>query len=136
MDAYRNKEGYPDPTAGEALARIQRQEQGYRPLVYICSPYSGDELGNTEKAKSYCRFAVDKGAIPFAPHLLFPLFMKEETERELALFMGQVILSRCDEIWVFGETLSSGMRDEIEKAKRKRMTIRCFDCATKEEARA
>ena len=38
----RNMEGYPDPTAFKALKNVQRAEYGYRPLVYICSPYSGD----------------------------------------------------------------------------------------------
>ena len=49
-------------------------------LVYICSPYSGDVKTNTEKAKDYCRFAVEKGNVPIAPHLLFPQFMDEESE--------------------------------------------------------
>lgn len=48
----------------------------YRPLVYICSPLSGDVAGNTERAKQFCRFALDKGQIPLAPHLLFPQFIR------------------------------------------------------------
>lgn len=46
-----NSEGYYDPTAYEALAKITQEEKAarYRPLVYICSPYSGDTEGNTEK---------------------------------------------------------------------------------------
>ena len=37
-----NSEGYYDPTTYEALSRIERGERvaRYRPLVYICSPYS------------------------------------------------------------------------------------------------
>ena len=53
---YKNQEGYADPTAGQALANIRREEKarlGYMPLVYICSPYSGDTEGNTEKARRY-----------------------------------------------------------------------------------
>lgn len=34
----RNKEGYADLTAYQALKKAQRAEFGYRPLVYICSP--------------------------------------------------------------------------------------------------
>ena len=68
-----NSEGYYDPTAYEALAKITQEEKAarYRPLVYICSPYSGDTEGNTEKARRYSRFAADAGTIPIAPHLLF-----------------------------------------------------------------
>ena len=48
-----NSEGYYDPTAYEALTKIVQEEKAarYRPLVYICSPYSGDTEGNTEKAR-------------------------------------------------------------------------------------
>lgn len=35
----RNADGYPDPTCYQALKEIQLAEYGYRPLVYICSPY-------------------------------------------------------------------------------------------------
>ena len=88
----------------------------YRMMVYICSPYAGDIEGNTAKAKRYCRWATDKGCIAIAPHLYFPQFMSEETEREEALHSGIVLLGKCEEVWVFGDRISSGMRAEIEKA--------------------
>ena len=65
-----NSEGYYDPTAHEAVCNIEKEARKWRPLVYICSPYSGDVDRNTEKARRYCRFAVDQGAIPLAAHLL------------------------------------------------------------------
>ena len=94
--------------------------------VYICSPYSGDIKTNTAKTREYCRFAVDEGQVPVAPHLMFPQFMDEEKERELALQMDLVLLEKCDELWVFGKTMTSGMRAEIAYAKNKKMTIRYF----------
>lgn len=45
----------------------------------------------------------------------------------MALFMDIVLLSRCDQLWVFGERISKGMSMEIEKAKRKGQPIRRFD---------
>ncbi len=96
----------------------------YKLMVYICSPYAGDTEGNTKKAQKYSRWAVDKGCIPIAPHLLFPQFMSEETEREEALYNGQVLLAKCDEVWVFGDRISEGMRAEIEKAEKYRKRIR------------
>ena len=89
---YRNSEGYPDPTAGEALSRIATNEKqslrAFRPIVYICSPFSGDVETNVRSARRYSRFAVDKGYIPIAPHLLFPQFLDDNKpeERELGLF--------------------------------------------------
>lgn len=127
-----NCEGYYDPTTYNALSRIEREERAarYRPLVYICSPFSGDISENIERAKMYSRYAVDIGAIPIAPHLLFPQFLDENTERELAIFMDLVLLGRCEELWVFGDVISEGMKTEIGKAKRKKIRIRYFseDC--------
>ena len=127
-----NSEGYYDPTTYEALSKVEREEKAarYRPLVYICSPFSGDISGNIERAKKYSRYAVDSKAIPIAPHLLFPQFMSDDAERELALFMDMVLLGKCEELWVFGELVTEGMSAEIAKAKRKNMKIRYFteDC--------
>ena len=94
--------------------------------VYICSPYSGDIKNNTAKTREYCRFAVDEGQVPVAPHLMFPQFMDEEKERELALQMDLVLLEKCDELWVFGREWSEGMKAEIEVASRLGMKIRRF----------
>lgn len=127
-----NSEGYYDPTTYEALSKVEREEKAarYRPLVYICSPFSRDISGNIDRAKKYSRYAVDNKAIPIAPHLLFPQFMDDDEERELALFMDMVLLGKCEELWVFGETVTEGMSAEIAKAKRKNMKIRYFteDC--------
>lgn len=130
-----NSEGYFDPTAYEALTKIEReakQARAFRPLVYICSPLSGNIAANQRSARRYCRFAVDSGCIPLAPHLYFPQFMDDgnRAERDLALFMDIVLLSKCSELWVFGERISKGMSIEIEKAKHKGQPIRWFtdDC--------
>ena len=127
-----NSEGYYDPTTYEALSKVEREEKTarYRPLVYICCPFSGDVSGNIERAKKYSRYAVDRKAIPIAPHLLFPQFMSDDAERELALFMDMVLLGKCEELWVFGELVTEGMSAGIAKAKRKNMKIRYFteDC--------
>ena len=52
----KNIEGYPDPTAYEALTNIEREAQkafAFRPVVYICSPLSGDVEANQEAARRY-----------------------------------------------------------------------------------
>ena len=125
-----NREGYADPTACEALRRIEREEKAarYRPLVYICSPFSGKVKKNKRKARRYCRFALEQHTIPFAPHLLFPQFMDDSSpeERQLAMFMNMIMLGHCEELWVFGERISAGMKQEIRKAERKHMRIRYF----------
>ncbi len=129
-----NSEGYYSPTEHEAIKRIERQEKAerrkekYRPLVYICSPFSGKVKKNKRNARKYCRFALEQHTIPFAPHLLFPQFMDDSSpeERKLAMFMNMIMLGHCEELWVFGDSISAGMKQEIRKAERKRMKIRYF----------
>lgn len=73
----KNIEGYPDPTCYKALKEIQHTEYGYRPLVYICSPYSGDVEANVELARRFSAFTVSARQIPLAPHLHYPQFMDD-----------------------------------------------------------
>src|SRR5574344_797621 len=125
-----NAEGYYSPTEYEGLTNVMREETAkrFRPLVYICSPYAGDTENNTKRAKDYCLFAVRSHTIPLAPHLLYPQFMDEtiEADRELGLFFGIVLLDRCQELWVFGDVISPGMKAEINRAKRKNQPVRYF----------
>lgn len=131
-----NSERYYDPTAYEALTAIERdaKQSAFRPLVYICAPLSGNISKNISKAQGYCRYAIGNGYIPIAPHLYFPQFMDDcnPKERKLALFMDIVLLTKCEQIWVFGDEISNGMGIEIEKAKRKRLHIRRFTEECKE----
>ena len=82
-----NAEGYYDPVPQMAVNEIEKELHKWRPLVYICSPFSGDIEGNTQRARDYSRFAVDQGAVPLAPHLLLPQFMSEKTETETRKMM-------------------------------------------------
>ena len=130
IDPKRNAEHYMDLTAYEAIRNIEPEKFPFRPLVYICSPYSGDVEGNTKRTRAYCRYAVDKGCIPLAPNLYFPQFLDDRTERALALFMDIVLLSKCAELWVFGETISEGMQKEIRYARRKGKLVKYFSEVT------
>ena len=104
-----------------------KREGGYMPLVYICSPFAGDEEENMARARVYSRFAFEKGYIPFCGHIYFPQFCYEETERETVMRMNDVFLHKCHEIWVFGDEISPGMTAEIKKATRKpKVKVRYF----------
>ena len=137
-ELMRNASGYVDPTAYEALSDIIREERakrlGYMPLTYICSPYKGDVEENVHNARRYCAFALTQGALPIAPHLLLPQFMGEETEetRELELHMGLILLTKCKELWFFGDTVSEGMKREINRARWRGMIVRHFTSDCKE----
>ena len=126
-----NSEGYFDPTAHGALSAIEKEERAlraFRPIVYICSPYAGDIDANVNAARRYSRFAVEQGYIPIAPHLLFPQFLNDADprERQLGLFFGNALMSKCSEVWVFGDYISPGMEAEIRRARWKNYRLRYF----------
>lgn len=88
-------------------------------LVYIASPYAGDVEQNMRNAREYCKLAVRRGDYPVAPHLLYPQFLDDcvPEERELGLKAGLRLLELCDELWLCGDTISMGMRQELNLAK-------------------
>ena len=81
------------------------------PIIYICSPYSGNVQHNIEMA---CRYS--RGYVPITPHLYLPLFLSEETERELAIGIDLRLMDVCSELWVCGDLISDGMRREMSYA--------------------
>ena len=70
-------------------------------------------MRNAQKA---CRQLVDNGHVPIAPHLFFPQFLNEETEREIALEMNKRLIDVCDVLCVFGNEISDGMKFELDYA--------------------
>lgn len=131
-----NHEGYDDPTAYQALTKIEREERlaGYEKIVFICSPYAGDIVANTIKAREYAAFAIRQGMVPIAPHLLYPQVLHEADplEREIGLHCGLASLQHCDELWAFGGQTSEGMKKEIAIARERQIPLRFFDGACRE----
>ena len=107
-------------------------------MVYICSPFRGNgkisEAENIRRARHYCEIVarLHPELMPIAPHLYFPQFMDDTdpAQRQQALFMSRLLLTKCNEVWVFGETISQGMASEIRKAESRNKTIRYYtkDC--------
>ena len=128
----RNSEGYMDLVPHKAILNVKREKKtesksAFRPLVYICAPFSGNIEGNKKKAAEFAHYAYKQECIPITPHLLFP-FMNDESkqERELALHMDLVLMGKCQEVWVLSERITAGMSAEIEKAQRRRQAVRYF----------
>ena len=93
---YRNSEGYPDPTAGEALSRIAANEKqflrAFRPIVYICSPFSGDVETNVTNARRYSRYAVDRISLS---HLSAISFLSDNPQNVNSDFLWNALMSKC-----------------------------------------
>ncbi len=99
----------------------------FKPLVYVCTPFSGDIKGNVDKALKFSEFIYKKGGIPLTPHLLFPFLDDSKKEdRENAMFMDVVLLGKCNEVWVLGNKITEGMKQELNVSKRRRQKIRYF----------
>lgn len=103
---------------GEHDQQERQRLAGEKMLVYVASPYAGDTEYNIEFAKQACRTVMESGHAFFAPHLLYPAILDDAApeQREIGMEMGISVLSRCDELWVFGDTISKGMQAEIDAA--------------------
>lgn len=112
---------------GMAIRALEKQAQSSLSRVYVCSPFRGDYDANTKNARFYSRHAaLQLGVIPIVPHLLFPQFLDDTVpeERALGLRLGLELLKLCDELWVYGDRISEGMKAEIEFAKELGIPVR------------
>lgn len=96
--------------------------------MFICSPFRGEETKNTKLARRYARYAYDRGCLPVAPHLYFPQFLNEHDpiERNTGIKCGIALMQLCQEVWVFGANISSGMSEEISEATCCGILVRYF----------
>ena len=83
--------------------------------VFICSPYRGDVERIVALAKAHARFAARCGYCPVVPHLMYPQFLKDSDpdERILGITLGVELMKICDEVWIFGSTISNGMAEQV-----------------------
>lgn len=129
----RNSEGYTDIVPFQAISDIDREAKAaskpaFRPLVYICAPFSGDIEANKKKVAEFAEYAYRNGCIPLTAHLLFPFIDdSSKAERDTAIHMDIVLMGKCQEVWVLNERITRGMSIEIEKAKKRRQTVRYFN---------
>ena len=129
----RNSEGYMDTGPFQALSDIDHEAKAaakpaFRPLVYICAPFSGDIEANKKKVAEFAEYAYRNGCIPLTAHLLFPFIDdSSKAERDTAIHMDIVLMGKCQEVWVLNERITRGMSIEIEKAKKRRQTVRYFN---------
>jgi hypothetical protein len=71
---------------------------------------------NIKYAEACCRQVAEEGHIPYAPHVYFTRFLndRDPEERKRGMEMGLQWLAECDEMRVYGNYLSPGMKTEIE----------------------
>lgn len=83
---------------------------------------------NIVNAKHYGKIAIEKGCVPIIAHTTIAAILDDniEEERNAGIEADLALLSVCDEIWVFGERVSAGMKIELGEARNRRLPIRWF----------
>ena len=93
--------------------------------VYVCAPLGGNIEENLKKVKTYTAYALRCGTAPVVPHF-YALCLDDSIpkEREIGIAAGLSLLWFCDEMWVFGDTVTSGMKNEIQFCKNLNIRVR------------
>ena len=93
--------------------------------VYVCAPLGGDVEENLKKVKTYTEHALRCGTAPVVPHFYAEcLDDNNPKDREVGLAAGMSLLWLCDEVWVFGDTVTEGMRAELKFCKNLNIRVR------------
>ncbi len=106
-------------------------------IIYIAHPISGNIKGNLEKIKQIVRQLNLKhdDIVPFAPYWLDchaldddnPLERERGIKNDIAFFEKGVI----NEVWLYGDKISNGMRNEINLAIKLNIPVKAMSKETK-----
>jgi hypothetical protein len=97
--------------------------------IYICRRLSGkNPEKNIEMAKKIARKLFKKGLFPIVSHAYTDIIAPElvdyiSKDRDRIMQISIILLSLCDEIWVYGR-ISNGMQREIEYAQEHGIPVR------------
>ena len=95
--------------------------------VYICAPLGGNVKENLENAILYTKYALKQGVAPVTTHF-YALCLDDNNpqDRALGVSAGMSLLWFCDEMWVFGDEITKGMKEEIKFCENLRIPIKRF----------
>lgn len=101
-------------------------------IVYICHPIGGDVEKNLESIRRIIRNinAYERNTVPFCPYYSDVVSMNDNdpSQRARGLKNDMAILSRAgmvDELRLYGDTISQGMKMEIEQAHLMGIPVLC-----------
>jgi hypothetical protein len=89
-------------------------------IVFIAHPMSGDIQGNTEKVVDICRSIHSDEVIPLFPSFTTRRYLTDDpTHRAWAKAHIHEYFRRKipDELWLFGDRITDGMKREIALAR-------------------
>jgi len=88
-------------------------------MVFVAHPISGDVENNCRRVLEICRQIHTKEVIPVFPRFTWSQYLGDSPEdKELAIAVNEAYFrsGAVDELWVYGDELSEGMRREIQLA--------------------
>lgn len=93
--------------------------------VYVCAPLGGDVGSNLKKVRTYTEYALRCSTAPVVPHFYAEcLDDNDPKDREIGLAAGLSLLWFCDELWLFGDAVTDGMKNELQFCKNLNIRIR------------
>lgn len=96
-------------------------------VVFIAHPVGGDIAGNVKKVLAICERVHKDGHIPVAPYLVSLQYLNDAVteDRDLGIEANLVCFRRrfIDELWLFGERISEGMKEEVMFAVKLKIPI-------------
>lgn len=93
--------------------------------VYVCAPLGGDVESNLKKVRTYTEYALRCSTAPVVPHFYAECLDDSiPAEREIGRSAGMSLLWFCDELWLFGDTVTEGIAAELQFCRHLNIRIR------------
>ena len=106
---------------------MNRADERMKKKVYICAPLGGNVKENLENAILYTKYALKQGVAPVTTHFYALCFDDNNPQdRALGMSAGMSLLWFCDEMWVFGDEITKGMKEEIKFCENLRIPVKRF----------
>lgn len=111
-------------------------------IAYIAHPIGNDVPGNLTKIRAIVRKInlTEPGTVPFAPYYADCVAMVDQIpeERQRGILNDKTILASgiVDELRLYGDRISAGMRHEIETAMAEGIIIMAMTPQTQQELTA
>lgn len=132
IDSYRTAPVGTRKRINDAYELRLRWQQD-KPRVYICSPLGAPDAAGIQQnmlaARKYCEVAEQmQSVVAKAPHAWLPEFLDDlnPTERQIGLDVGTAMLKTADAVFICGNRITTGMREEILLAKEQGIALHSF----------
>jgi hypothetical protein len=120
-------------------SKAEKKDPKEKLMVYIAHPISGDIANNKEKVRKICE-KIHKSSdkiIPLAPYLVPLSYLDDDIpeERHMGIEANKAMFRRggFDELWLCGEKISDGMKEEVELCVELDVPVVCYNGDLTEE---